>query len=240
MILERFCRTELLIDKVGLDKLKNSTVAVFGIGGVGSYSVEALARSGVGGLVLIDYDTICLSNINRQLHALTSTVGKHKVEVMAERIKDINPFCRVEPIKEFFVKELTDKLVRQDYSYIVDAIDSIRPKTELIKTAINLNIPIISSMGAGNKLNPTCFKVTDISKTHTCPMAKAVRKLLKTQGINSGLKVIFSPEPPITPGIMDTHEVSVKRRIPGSISFVPSVAGLIMASVVVNYILGKR
>lgn len=239
--MERFCRTELLIDKVGLDKLKNSTVAVFGIGGVGSYSVEALARSGVGSLVLIDYDTICLSNINRQLQALNSTVGKAKVEVMVERIKDINSFCRVEPIKEFFAKELADKLVRQDYSYIVDAIDSIGPKTELIKTAINSNIPIISSMGAGNKLDPTCFKVTDISKTHTCPMAKAVRKLLRTQGIKSGLKVVFSPEPAIVPGIMhNTAEVTVKRRITGSISFVPSVAGLIMASVVINDILGKR
>jgi len=250
-MLNRFTRTELLIGEEGLAKLSGSIVAVFGVGGVGSYAAEALARVGVGHLVLVDYDDVCLTNINRQLHALEQSVGQPKVALMRERILSINPACRVDALQECYTAEKRDALIRANYTYIVDAIDMISAKVDLINTALLRHIPIISSMGAGNKLDPTRFKVADISKTHTDPMAKAVRKQLKEIGITKGLKVVFSSEPPLTPRKLaadcktdcictnpEGREICAKRRqIPGSISFVPSVAGLIMAAAVVNDIL---
>lgn len=250
----RFSRTELLIGPAGLAKLARSTVAVFGVGGVGSYAVEALARSGVGRLVLIDYDDICLTNVNRQIHALTSTVGQHKVTVMKQRILDINPACQVETIREFYSPAERSRLVRPDYTYIVDAIDTITAKVDLIAAARSLGIPVVSCMGAGNRLDPTKLQVADISITHGCPMAKAVRKGLRQVGITSGVKVVFSPEPPRTPlasvttcctGCICPHPAgrfncARRRQIPGSIVFVPAVAGLLLAGVVVNDILAAQ
>lgn len=238
-MLHRFARTELLIGADGVAKLAASTVAIFGVGGVGSYVVEALARSGIGKLILIDHDTVSLTNINRQLPAVESTIGQAKVEVMRQRILDINPDCQVEAIQQFYDKNQSETLIGSDYTYIVDAIDSITAKVDLIVTAMGKNIPIISSMGAGNKLDPTQFKVTDISKTHTCPMAKAVRKILRERGVTKGLKVVFSTEIPLTPLEPHAEESGVRRQLPGSISFVPSVAGLFLASAVVNDILKK-
>lgn len=238
-VLHRFARTELLIGADGVAKLAASTVAIFGVGGVGSYVVEALVRSGIGKLVLIDHDTVSLTNINRQLPALESTIGQAKVEVMRQRILDINPNCQVEAIQQFYDKNQSEALIRSEYTYIVDAIDSITAKVDLIVTAMGKNIPIISSMGAGNKLDPTQFKVTDISKTHICPMAKAVRKILRDRGVTKGLKVVFSTEIPLTPLEPHAEEAGVRRQLPGSISFVPSVAGLFLASAVVNDILKK-
>jgi len=237
-LLHRFARTELLIGKEGVAKLENSTVAIFGVGGVGSYVVEALARAGIGKLVIIDHDTVSLTNINRQLPALESTIGQSKVAVMKQRILEINPDCQVEAIQQFYDKEQRETLIRLDYTYIVDAIDSITAKIDLIVTAMEKNIPIVSSMGAGNKLDPTQFKLTDISKTHTCPMAKTVRKLLRQQGISKGLQVVFSTEVPLTPLEPYAEEAGIRRQLPGSVSFVPSVAGLFLASGVVNDILG--
>ena len=239
LVLHRFARTELLIGKQGVDQLAASTVAVFGVGGVGSYVVEALARSGIGKLVLIDHDTVSLTNINRQLPALESTIGLTKVEVMRQRILDINPDCQVEAIQQFYDKDQSEALIRSEYTYIVDAIDSITAKVDLIVTAMDKNIPIVSSMGAGNKLDPTQFKVTDISKTHCCPMAKAVRKILRDRGVTKGLKVVFSTESPLTPLEPYTEEAGLRRQVPGSMAFVPSVAGLFLASAVVNDILKK-
>lgn len=250
-MLHRFTRTELLIGPEGLAKLADSTVAIFGVGGVGAYAAEALARVGVGHIVLVDYDDVCLTNINRQLHALQHTVGQAKVNLMRDRILSINPACQVDALQECYNAQKRDVLIQDSYSYIVDAIDMISAKVDLIYTAIQRRIPIISSMGAGNKLNPTLFKVADISKTHTDPMAKAVRKQLKERGITKGLKVVFSSELPLTPRKLaadcktdcictnpEGREICAKRRqIPGSISFVPSAAGLIMAAAVVNDIL---
>lgn len=236
-MLHRFARTELLIGREGLDKLAQSTVAIFGVGGVGSYVVEALARSGVGKLVLVDHDNVSLTNINRQLPALHSTIGLAKVEVLRQRIADINPDCQVEAIQAFYEAEKSDDFIRTEFTYIVDAIDSIGPKIDLIATAIKKGIPIVSSMGAGNKLDPTQLKLVDISKTHTCPMAKVVRKLLRERGISRGLKVVYSCESPVQPGVPYPEETGIRRQLPGSIAFVPSVSGLFLASAVVNDIL---
>lgn len=236
-MLHRFARTELLIGQQGVSKLANSTVAIFGVGGVGSYVVEALARAGVGKLVLVDHDTVSLTNINRQLPALDSTVGQSKVAVMRQRVLDINPNCQVEVMQQFYDSSQRESLISSEYTYIVDAIDSITAKIDLIVTAIEQDIPIVSSMGAGNKLDPTQFKIVDISKTHTCPMAKTVRKLLRDRGIKTGLKVVFSAEVPLTPLEPYPEESGIRRQLPGSIAFVPSVAGLFLASAVVNDIL---
>lgn len=211
-------RTEMLIGKEALDKLKNSTVAVFGIGGVGSYAVEALARAGVGKLVLIDNDLIDVTNINRQLIATTNTVGKAKVDVAKERVLQINPNIDVTTYQKFFDETTKNELVSPTYSYIIDCIDSVDSKVDLIETAQKMNIPIISSMGTGNKLDPTKFEVADIYDTSVCPLAKVMRKKLKSRQILH-LKVVFSKE-----------EITVKNSTtPSSISFVPSVAGLILA-----------
>lgn len=227
----QFSRTELLIGKEAIEKLNKSKVAVFGIGGVGSYVVEGLARAGVGNFVLVDNDKISQSNLNRQLIATHKTIGKYKVDVAKERILEINPNAKVEIYQEFFMpdsKEILDKTV----DYIVDSIDTVTAKIELVMRANKLNIPIISSMGTGNKLNPTEFEVTDIYKTSVCPLAKVMRKELKARGIQN-LKVIYSKEEPIKPNQTEEQTITGKQ-VPGSVSFVPSVAGLIIAGEVVK------
>ncbi|WP_026475770.1 tRNA threonylcarbamoyladenosine dehydratase [Alkaliphilus transvaalensis] len=245
MALHSFSRSELLIGTEGLNKLKNSKVAIFGIGGVGTFTVEALARTGVGKFVLVDDDDICLTNINRQLHATRSTVGKAKVEVMKERILDINPKAEVVGYRELYNSESAERLLQPDYDYVVDAIDMVSAKLDLIERSKKMNLPIISSMGAGNKLDPTRFEVTDISKTSICPLAKVMRKELRKRGVK-GVKVVYSKEEPMTPLQLDndcktncictnkTRTCTVKHQIPGSVAFVPSVVGLIIASVVVR------
>ncbi|EGD52218.1 UBA/THIF-type NAD/FAD binding protein [Thermoanaerobacter ethanolicus JW 200] len=233
-----FSRTELLIGKEGLLKLKNSTVAVFGIGGVGSFAVEGLVRAGVGKLVLIDGDNVCVTNINRQIHATTHTIGKPKVEVMKDRILEINPQAQVIIFKEFYSSENSDRLLSKEYDYVIDAIDRVPSKIDLIEKCISLNIPIVSSMGAGNKLDPTKFEVTDIYKTSVCPLAKIVRRELKKRGIKS-LKVVYSKEEPLKNFYQSEETVTYSKSVPGSISFVPSVAGLILAAEVVKDLLKK-
>ena len=228
---EQFSRTEMLIGKEGIEKLKNSKVAIFGIGGVGSYVVEALARAGVGSFILIDNDEVSISNINRQIIATTKTIGKPKVEVAKQRILEINPEAAVEIHQEFFMPE-TEGILDESVSYIVDAIDTVTAKIELVLRANKLNVPIISSMGTGNKLDPTRFEVTDIYKTSVCPLAKVIRKELKQREIKK-LKVVYSKEEPIK---LEKDE-TVKKQVPGSISFVPSVAGLIIGGEVVKDII---
>lgn len=226
----QFSRTELLIGKDGLEKLHKAKVAVFGIGGVGSYVVEGLARVGVGKFILVDNDEVSLTNLNRQIIATMATLGKPKVEVAKARILEINPNANVEIYQEFFMpssKEILDDTI----SYVVDSIDTITAKIELVVRANRLHIPIISCMGTGNKLDPTKFEITDIYKTNVCPLAKIMRKELKKIGI-SNLKVVYSKEEPIK--IKNNNEYIEKRQVPGSVSFVPSVAGLIIAGEVVK------
>jgi len=232
---DRFTRTKLLLGEDALTKLSHSRVAVFGVGGVGSYVVEALARSGVGHFLLVDNDTVSVSNINRQLHALTSTVGQYKTKLMADRIKLINPDAVVETIEDFYLPETRDKFLSGDIDYIVDAIDTVTAKLDLVMQAHERNIPIISSMGAGNKLDPTKFQVADIYKTSVCPLARVMRQKLRKLGIKS-LKVVYSQEEPLSVKAID-EELNIpagKSTVPGSVAFVPSVAGLIIASEVVK------
>ena len=226
-MLNQFSRTELLIGEEGIEKLQNSKVAVFGIGGVGSFVVEGLARAGIGKLLLVDNDTIDITNINRQIHANINTVGKNKVDVMKERILSINPEVEVDVSTEFFMPG--SKLLDNSLGYIVDAIDTVTGKIELVCKANELNIPIISAMGTGNKLDPTKFEVADIYKTSVCPLAKVMRKELRSRGIEK-LKVVYSKEEPIKPNDGD-------YKTPASISFVPSVAGLIIAGEVIKDII---
>lgn len=229
-------RTEILIGKQNIDKLSNKCVAIFGIGGVGSHAAEALARCGLGKLVLIDHDTVCLTNLNRQIHAMMSTVGKYKVDVMADRLKDINPSINISKYREFLSEENGQNLIKQEYDYIIDAIDTISSKIYLIETAKKLNIPIISCMGAGNKLDPTRFEVADIYETSVCPMAKVIRKELKKLGIKR-LKVVYSKEKPIKISNI-SNCIDQKRVVPGSVSFVPPVAGFILAAEVIKDLIG--
>lgn len=237
----RFSRTELLIGKEGLDKLKSARIAVFGIGGVGAYVAEALARSGVGSLDLIDNDTVDISNINRQLIALTSTVGRFKTEVMRERINDINSDCRVYEHRCFYLPENRDEIDFTKYDYIVDAVDTISAKIDIIVRAKELDIPVISSMGAGNKLNPADFEVADIYDTSVCKLAKVMRRELKARGVTD-LKVVYSKEINTLRYEAELDEKSLsskKRSIPASIAFVPPVVGLIIASEVVKDIIRR-
>lgn len=249
-MLHSFSRTELLIGKEGMERLKGSKVAVFGIGGVGSYAIEALARSGVGHLVLVDYDDICLTNINRQLHATIKTVGQPKVDIMKERVLEINPKAEVENRRLLFNKDTADQVLRNDLDYVIDAIDMVSSKLELIVRCKELGIRIISSMGAGNKLDPTKFRVGDIYETSICPLAKVMRRELRRRGIDN-LRVVYSSEKPIEPiqeGVPGCKEDCIcpnkeitcasRRQIPGSIAFVPSVAGLILAGEVIKDITG--
>ena len=245
---ERFSRTQLLFGEEAMDILANSRVAVFGIGGVGGYTVEALARSGVGALDLIDDDKVCITNINRQIIALESTVGMYKVDAAAERIQQINHDCKVTCHKMFYMPDTADKLDFSQYDYVVDAIDTVSGKIEIIEQAKKAGIPVISSMGAGNKLDPTAFEVTDIYKTSVCPLAKVMRYQLKRRGIKK-LKVVYSKELPITPlgqavddgsGNTDMRTGSSRRSTPGSTAFVPSVVGLIIAGEVIKDLTGVR
>ncbi len=258
--MERFSRTELLIGRGGLQKLAMSRVAVFGIGGVGSYCVEALARSGVGALDLIDSDRYSVTNLNRQLYATERTLGRYKVEVAAERIAEINPACRVRTFKTFFLPENKGEFDFHDYDYVVDAIDTVAGKLAIIEYAMECGVPVISAMGAGNKLDPTMFEVGDVFSTSVCPLARTMRHELKRRGIDH-LKVVYSKEPPIHPdskamgegyggaSVNDSENPSEefdkgapgnpseerpRRSTPGSVSFVPSVAGLILAGEVVK------
>lgn len=221
-----FSRTERIIGKDKIDKLRASSVIVLGIGGVGSYVVEGLARGGVGGLTLVDKDNVDITNINRQLPALCSTIGKSKVAVMAERVKDINPSCEVKAVECFFSPDTEDEFDFSNYDYVVDAIDNVTGKITIIEKAYKEGVKVISSMGTGNKLDPSLFKISTIEKTKVCPLARVVRKKLKEKGIK-GVKVIYSEEEPI----------ATDGRVPGSISFVPSVAGLMIAGEVIRDII---
>ena len=246
-MLNQFSRTELLLGKEAMEVLQNSRVAVFGVGGVGGFAVEALVRSGVGTIDLIDDDKVCLTNLNRQLIATRKTVGKYKVDVMKERILEINPDAVVNTHKCFFLPETRDEFDFSQYSYVIDAVDTVTAKIQLVLEAKNAGIPIISSMGAGNKLDPTGFEVADIYETSVCPLAKVMRRELKKRNIEH-LKVVYSKEKPVRP-IEDMsiscrthcicppgakHKCTERRDIPGSNAFVPSVVGLIIAGEVIK------
>ncbi len=231
--MEQFKRTELILGTKAIEKLSKSRVAIFGIGGVGGYAAEALARSGVGTLDIIDNDTVAVSNINRQIIATHSTVGMYKVDAMANRIKDINPDAAVNTYKCFFLPENRHLFDFTAYDYVVDAVDTVTAKIAIISMAKEVGVPVISSMGAGNKLHPELFELADISQTSVCPLAKVMRTELKKRGITD-VKVVFSKEPAIKP--KETIDTEGKRQSPGSIAFVPSVAGLIMAGEVIRYL----
>lgn len=252
-MLNQFSRTELLFGKEAMERISGSRVAVFGIGGVGGYAVEALARSGVGTLDLIDDDRICLTNLNRQIYALRSTVGKYKVDAAEERIHDICPDIKVNTYKCFYMPETADQFDFSEYDYVIDAIDTVTGKLEIIKRAKAADVPVISAMGAGNKLDPSAFRVADIYETKVCPLARVMRYELRKLGIKN-VKVVYSEEKPIKP--IEDMEIScrnhcicppgtarkctVRRDIPGSNAFVPSAAGLLIASEVIRDIaLGK-
>lgn len=230
---EQFSRTTLLLGKAAVEKLQSKKVAVFGVGGVGGFAVEALARAGIGALELIDSDTVSESNINRQIIALHSTVGKYKTEVAAERIKDINPDCKVTVKNIFYLPETADEFDFSEYDYVVDAVDTVTAKIDIICRSKAVDVPIISAMGAGNKLDPLGFKVADISKTKVCPLARVMRQSLKKRNITS-LKTVYSEEMPIK---NESPQNSDEKRVPGSVSFVPSTVGLIIASEVIKDLL---
>ena len=228
---DQFSRTKLLINSEGIEKLKKSKVAIFGIGGVGSYVVEGLVRCGIGSFKLIDNDKVDITNLNRQLMATHKTIGRFKVDVMKERILEINPEAKVEIYKEFFMKNSNTNIISNDLDYVFDCIDTITAKIEIVSQCKNLNIPVISAMGTGNKLDPSKFEITDIYKTSICPLAKIMRKELKRRNIDS-LKVIYSKEEPIktqSNTIEIEENIQTRKKTPGSISFVPSVAGLMIA-----------
>lgn len=230
--MDAFSRTELLLGAEAMERLKKARVAVFGVGGVGSYVVEALARSGVGSLDLIDRDTVSLTNINRQIIALRSTIGKYKVDVAKERVLDINPEAIVNAYRVFYLPETAGQFDFTEYDYVVDAIDTVTGKLMLAEQADRAGTPLISSMGAGNKLNAAAFEVADIYETSVCPLAKVMRRELKKRGIHK-LKVVYSREVPISPAAGDSGGPS-GRQVPGSVAFVPSAAGLIIAGEVIQ------
>ena len=249
-MLNQFSRTELLIGKEGIEKLKKSKVAIFGIGGVGSFVVEGLVRAGVENFVLIDDDYICLTNLNRQIIATRKTIGKYKADVAKERILEINPNANVEVYKEFYMPDSKTNIINKELSYVVDCVDTVTAKIEIIMQAKKENIPVLSSMGTGNKLDPTKFEITDIYKTNICPLAKVMRKELRKRNIDS-LKVIYSEEEPIKPDDTSSsscktncicppgtkRKYTIRNQVPGSISFVPSVAGLMIAGEIVKDII---
>lgn len=237
-MLECFSRTGLILGEEALKKLSCSRIAVFGIGGVGGYAVEALVRSGIGAIDIIDNDKVSISNINRQVYALHSTVGRYKVDVAEERIRDINPDCIVNAHTTFFSPENSSEFDFSQYDYVIDAIDTVTGKIELVMQADANNVPIISSMGAGNKLDPTAFEVTDIYKTSVCPLARVMRYELKRRGIKK-MKVVYSKEKPIVPSINESMAEPHRRQTPGSTAFVPSVAGLIIAGEVIKDLIAK-
>lgn len=244
----RFIRTELLFGREAMELLRNANVAIFGIGGVGGYTAEALARSGVGSLELIDSDTVCLSNLNRQIIATQDTIGRYKTEVMKERILSINPAARVTIRNCFFLPENEQEFDFSAYSYVVDAVDTVTAKLSIVMAAGRAGVPVISSMGAGNKINPAELEIADIYETSVCPLARVMRRELKKRGIR-GLKVVYSKETPLVPNVIEESEEGqgeeqalrpAKRVTPGSNAFVPSVAGLIIASEVVKDLTGVR
>jgi len=250
--LHRFSRTELLVGPEGLKKLKESSIAVFGLGGVGGFAAEALCRAGVGRLIIVDFDDICLTNINRQIHAMDGTVGRAKTQTMADRLRLISPAADIVPYKDFYSAENSDFFLSQGPDYVVDAIDHFTSKIHLIKSCRERGIPIISSMGAAAKLDPTRIQIADISKTHKCRMARSMRKLLKKQGIAGGVTVVFSTEEYREQKIKDggcgvscicpnkddqRFSCEHRRVILGSISYIPAIFGLTMAGVVVNNLL---
>ncbi|SDI13463.1 tRNA threonylcarbamoyladenosine dehydratase [Paenibacillus naphthalenovorans] len=246
-MLHQFSRTELAIGPEGLEVMKNSTVAVLGIGGVGSIAAEALARTGIGRVVMIDKDVVDITNINRQIHALMSTVGQPKAELMRDRILQINPECDAVALRMFYTEETYEKLFEYPLDYVIDASDTISYKIHLIKQCLQRKIPIISSMGAANKMDPTRFQVADISKTSVDPLARVIRHKLRKEGIKRGVKVVFSTEEPVKPRVDVTQKIVPEnapdirkaKQPPASNSFVPPVVGLIMVSVVVKELLEK-
>ncbi|MEV3080681.1 tRNA threonylcarbamoyladenosine dehydratase [Paenibacillus larvae] len=241
-MLHQFSRTELAIGPEGLEIMKNSTVAVLGIGGVGSIAAEALARTGIGRLILIDKDVVDITNVNRQIHALTTTVGQPKTELMKDRIKLINPECDVITLQMFYTEETYEKLFAYDLDYVLDASDTISYKIHLIKQCLARKIPVISCMGGANKMDPTKFQIADISKTAMDPIARVIRQKLRKEGIHKGVKVVFSTEEPIKPRQDVTQkivpenapEIRKAKQPPASNAFVPPVAGLIMVSAAVR------
>lgn len=243
-MLHQFSRTELAIGAEGLDILKNSTVAVLGVGGVGAMAVEGLARTGVGRIIMIDKDVVDITNVNRQIHALTTTIGQKKADLMCERVKLINPECETTALNMFYTEETYEELFKYDIDYVLDASDTIMYKIHLIKECRKRKIPILSSMGAANKMDPTKFQVADISKTHMDPMARVIRQKLREDGIKKGVKVVFSTEPPVRPRADVTEKIAPAgakirkaKQPPASNSFVPPVVGLIMVSVAVRELL---
>lgn len=251
-MLNQFSRIELVIGKDAVEKLHKSKVAIFGIGGVGSFVVEGLVRAGIENFILVDDDKVCLTNLNRQIIATRDTIGRPKVEVCKERILSINPNAKVHIIQEFFMPD-SDEILDNTIDYIIDSVDTVTAKIELVVRAKNLNIPIISCMGTGNKIDPTRFEVSDIYKTSICPLAKVMRKELRTRGIKN-LKVVYSKEEPIRPNESTENscksncicppgtkrKCTIRNQVPGSISFVPSVAGLIIAGEVVKDIVNNK
>lgn len=231
--MDAFSRTELLLGKPAMEKLKQSTVAVFGLGGVGGYVVEALARSGVGALVLVDHDTVSLTNINRQIFATHSTVGMDKAEVAKARVLDIHPEISVTAHKIFYGPDTASCFDFSKYDYVVDAIDTVTGKLALVTAAQTAGTPIISSMGTGNKLDPSKFQIADITKTSVCPLARVMRKECAKRGIHH-LKVLFSTEDPLSPGAVTEELPEGRRSLPGSVAYVPSVAGLMIAGAVIQ------
>ena len=235
---DEYTRTELLIGNGAMERLKGASVLVFGVGGVGSHCIEALARSGVGHLTLVDNDVVSITNINRQSIALHSTVGRYKTEVMKEKIRDINPEIRVDTHETFILTDNVESVITGKEDYIIDAVDTVTAKLSIVQTALEKGIPVISSMGTGNKLHPELFEITDISKTSVCPLCRVMRRELKSRGI-SHLKVLYSKEKPVdTSGRTAGEDMGARRSLPGSISFVPPVAGLLIAGEVVRELAG--
>ena len=230
---DQFSRTRLLLGDDGIEKLQKARVAVFGVGGVGGYVVEALARAGVGALDLIDNDTVARSNLNRQIIATYDTIGKLKVDVAADRVHAINPACTVRVFRTFYLPETKDQFDFTQYDYVVDAIDTVSGKIALVLQAKEAGVPIICAMGAGNKLDPSMFEVADLFKTSVCPLARVMRTECRKRGIRH-LKVVYSKEPPVTPAAPAENAAPGKRSVPGSVSFVPAAAGLILAGEVVK------
>ena len=251
-MLNQFSRTELLIKEDGIQKLQKAKVAIFGIGGVGSFAVEGLVRSGIGNFILVDDDKICLTNLNRQIIATRKTIGKYKVDVMEERILEINPDAKIQTYQEFYMPNSKTNIITEDIDYVIDCVDTVTAKIEIVKRCKELDIPIITAMGTGNKLDPSRFEITDIYKTSICPLAKVMRKELRKRNIDS-LKVIYSKEEPIEideysnsscktncicpPGTK--RKCTIRNQVPGSISFVPSVAGLMIAGEVIREIIWR-
>ena len=251
-MLNQFSRTELLIKEDGIQKLQKAKVAIFGIGGVGSFAVEGLVRSGIGNFILVDDDKICLTNLNRQIIATRKTIGKYKVDVMEERILEINPDAKIQTYQEFYMPNSKTNIITEDIDYVIDCVDTVTAKIEIVKRCKELDIPIISAMGTGNKLDPSRFEITDIYKTSICPLAKVMRKELRKRNIDS-LKVIYSKEEPIEideysnsscktncicpPGTK--RKCTIRNQVPGSISFVPSVVGLMIAGEVIREIIWR-